>query len=343
MAELSTDQLLHSQTHVWNHMYNFINSISLKCAVELEIPDIIYKHGKPMKLSELVNTLPIDKLKSQCLFRLMRTLIHSKFFISGYWLTPSSRLLLKDEPISMAPFVLGGLDPIMIDSLSRLSEWFQSESPTPFAFAHGKDFWEYAGQEPSILNCISNKNMVSDSMLVIRVVMEKCKQVFEGLISIVDVAGGTGVVGKAIVDACPGLKCTVLDLPHVVDGLEGSENLVYLAGDMFDFIPSTDAILLKWILHDWSDEECVKILKKCKEAIPNDKEKLIIIDMILDDQKGNPEAFETQLFFDMLMMGLFTGKERTEKEWAKILSEAGFTSYKITPVLELRSIIEVFP
>ncbi|KAK4476986.1 hypothetical protein RD792_016187 [Penstemon davidsonii] len=302
-----------------------------------------------MKLSELVHSLPINKSKSQCLYRLMRTLIHSKLFISakisdeneeeGYWLTPSSQILLKDNPMSMAPFVLGVSDPIMIDPLRRISEWFQSESATPFAFTHGKEFWEYVGQEPR-LNNLFNEAMVSDSMLVISVVMKKCKQVFEGLISIVDVAGGKGVVGKAIVDAYPGLKCTVLDLPNVVDGLEGGENLVYASGNMFDFIPSADAILLKWILHNWSDEECVKILKKCKEAIPSDKGKLIIIDMILDDQH---EAFETQLFFDMVMMNLFRGKERTEKEWAKIFSESGFTTYKITPVLELRSIIEVFP
>ena len=101
----------------------------------------------------------------------------------------------------------------------------------------------------------------------------------------------------------------------------------------------------QWILHDWSDEECVKILKRCREAITsnNKKGKVIIIDMMVESQKGDEESTETQLFFDMLMMVLVSGKERNEKEWAKLFFDAGFSDYKITPVLGLRSLIEVYP
>ncbi|KAK1566714.1 hypothetical protein Q3G72_003283 [Acer saccharum] len=102
----------------------------------------------------------------------------------------------------------------------------------------------------------------------------------------------------------------------------------------------------QWILHDWNDEECVKILKKCKEAITSNggkTGKVIIIDMMMENKKGNEESIETQLFFDMLMMVLATGEERDEKEWAMLFQEAGFTDYKITPILRLRSLIEVYP
>ncbi|KAL7250647.1 hypothetical protein ACSBR1_012632 [Camellia fascicularis] len=75
----------------------------------------------------------------------------------------------------------------------------------------------------------------------------------------------------------------------------------------------------QWIMHDWSDEECIKILKRCKEAIGSNKEKggkLIIIDMKVENKKArdHDESMETQLFFDMLMMILLTGRERTEQE-----------------------------
>ena len=69
----------------------------------------------------------------------------------------------------------------------------------------------------------------------------------------------------------------------------------------------------------------------------------MIIDMMMENQKGEDESIETQMFFDMLMMILVTGQERNEKEWAKLFSDAGFSNYKITPILGLRSIIEVFP
>jgi hypothetical protein len=88
----------------------------------------------------------------------------------------------------------------------------------------------------------------------------------------------------------------------------------------------------------------VKILKQCKEAIKGPEGgKLIIIDMVVQNNKEVEGSTETQLFFDMLMMILATGKERNEKEWAKLFTDAGFSNYKINPVLGLRSLIEVYP
>lgn len=103
---------------------------------------------------------------------------------------------------------------------------------------------------------------------------------------------------------------------------------------------------LQWILHDWSDEECLELLRNCKKAINPSRDnggKVIIIDMILDDEEQEHKAVETQLCFDIHMMVLFNGKERTEKEWAKMFIDAGFNSYKITRASGLRSLIEVFP
>ncbi|MFS8027894.1 putative trans-resveratrol di-O-methyltransferase [Helianthus anomalus] len=88
---------------------------------------------------------------------------------------------------------------------------------------------------------------------------------------------------------------------------------------MFEAIPKADALLLKWILHDCSDEKCVKILKQCKEAIPSkeNRGKLIII------RHGR--------------------EERSEQDWAKLFIDVGFIDYKVTPILGLRSLIEVYP
>lgn len=101
-------------------------------------------------------------------------------------------------------------------------------------------------------------------------------------------------------------------------------------------------------MHDWNDEDCVKILERCKEAITSCKEKkgkVIIIDMVvgMENQNGDEESLKTQISFDMLMMVLLPGKERNEKEWAKLFSDAGFSNYKITPSLRSRSLIEVYP
>ncbi|KAL3830879.1 hypothetical protein ACJIZ3_019681 [Penstemon smallii] len=61
----------------------------------------------------------------------------------------------------------------------------------------------------------------------------------------VDVGGGTGGMAKVMVEACPGLKCVVLELAHVIDGLKGDEKLSFVVGDMFVSIPRADAVFLK--------------------------------------------------------------------------------------------------
>ncbi|KAL8506534.1 hypothetical protein ACS0TY_017427 [Phlomoides rotata] len=349
-VDSSTLELLDGQTHVWNHIFHFTNSMTLKCAIQLGIPDAIHKHGKPMTLSELADALPINKAKSDGLYRLMRILVHSKFFDKvkksedeeeAYSLTRVSRLLLRDEPLSIAPFALAMLDPVLLDPYHHMAEWFQDELPSPFFTKHGKNLWEYAGEDQR-WNQSFNEGMACDAGFATSILTKHCKQVFEGLETMVDVGGGTGAVAKAVADAFPGLKCIVLDLPQVVDGMEGFENLRYVGGDMFESIPQADAVFLKWIFHDWPYEESIKLLRKCKEAIiPSGK--VIIVDMVVDYKNENRKATETQFFFDMMMMTDATGIERTEKDWAKLFFDAGFKSYKINHVLGLRSVIEVFP
>ncbi|KAL0444220.1 UNVERIFIED_CONTAM: Chavicol O-methyltransferase [Sesamum latifolium] len=354
--ELSKEQLLHAQAHVWNHLFSFINSISLKCAIQLGIPDIIHNHGKPITVSQLVHALSIPKAKSHFVYRLMRILLHSEFFVKidvsdsdedeRYWLTPASLLLLRNAPLTVAPVARLVLDPLMARPFDHLSEWLASENrSTAFEMVHGRTLWELAGQEPG-LNNLFNEATSSDSRVLAHVLLRDSKHAFDGIKSLVDVGGGTGTTAKAIGDAFPHIKCIVLDLPHVVVGMEGTNNLTYVAGDMFEAIPSVDVVFLKWLLHDWNDESCLKILKKCKEAISGENKagaKVMIVDMVLDVYGRDDKAMETCLFFDIALIPYVSGQERTEKEWAKLFFDAGFTGYKITPAFGLRSLIEVYP
>ncbi|KAK7405018.1 hypothetical protein VNO78_06150 [Psophocarpus tetragonolobus] len=164
---------------------------------------------------------------------------------------------------------------------------------------------------------------------------------FDGLESMVDVGGGTGTMAKAIANSFPELKCIVFDLPHVVADLLETDNITYVGGNMFEAIPPADSVMLTWILHNWNDEECVKILTKCKEAITTHG-KVIIIDLVIAEKTENYKLVETQLFLDMQMMVFVSGRERNEKEWANLIFSAGFRDYKITAYLGSMSVIEVY-
>ncbi|MBA0813649.1 hypothetical protein Gohar_027480, partial [Gossypium harknessii] len=117
------NELLQAQAHVLNHILNFINSMSLKRAIDLGIPYIIQNHGKPKAITDLDAALPLLNPTKACnIYRLMRILAHLGFFAQrnlcndaqedGYVLTNASHLLLKDNPLSVTPFLKAMLDPI---------------------------------------------------------------------------------------------------------------------------------------------------------------------------------------------------------------------------------------
>ncbi|KAF8043354.1 hypothetical protein BT93_A1635 [Corymbia citriodora subsp. variegata] len=356
-GDATAGELLQAQAHVWNHVFSHITSLCLRCAVQLGIPDLVHDHGRPMTLPDLVSALHIRPAKAHCLGRLMRVLVHSGFFQlqyleeedrqSGYTLTAASRLLLKHNPWSLAPFLLDTFHPFFTGMWHHLTTWLEDgegAAPTMLEMAHGGPMWEVTRRNPEI-DGLFRGGMDKDTRLVAKVVVETCGGVFDGLSSVVDVGGGSGTMGRAITDAFPSLECTVLDLPNVVDGLVGSERLKFVGGDMFVEIPPADAILLKWILHNWSDEKCIDILKRSKEAVSRvgGVGKVIIIDMVVGNQADDHQSTETQLFWDMMMMAIVDAKERDEKEWEKLFVDAGFSGYKIISHLGIRSLIEVYP
>ncbi|XP_042414757.1 trans-resveratrol di-O-methyltransferase-like [Zingiber officinale] len=341
---------------VWHHTFSYITSMSLKCAVDLRIPDAIHSHGGAITLPALAVALSVPPSKLPPLRRLMRTLVQTGCFSKRrlsdggdetYSLTRLSALLVSSNSATVSPFVQGMLHPLLIDSWHSLGRWFRDDAdgspPTPFAADHGKRFFE-AVRERREFAAEFNAAMASDSRTVGELLVKHHADVFDGARSMVDVGGCTGALAAIVAEAFPHVKCTVLDLPHVVASVavdaQTPTNLDFVGGDMFELIPSADLLILKWILHAWNDEESIKILKRCKEAIPCRERggKVVVIDIVLREE----EATESPFFFDMLMMTVSGGIEREEREWKKIFAGAGFSEYKLRD-LGVRSLIELYP
>lgn len=91
------------------------------------------------------------------------------------------------------------------------------------------------------------------------------------------------------------------------------------------------------------DEQCIKVLQNCKEAIPKNTGKVIIIDSVIDE-KEESEVSDVKLTLDMLMMTRSRkGRERTAEEWAHVINKAGFSRYTITPIVgAVPSVIQAF-
>jgi hypothetical protein len=100
----------------------------------------------------------------------------------------------------------------------------------------------------------------------------------------------------------------------------GVENrFTYVIGDMFNEVPPADAYIMKMILHDWSDDECVKILSNIYRSSPNEGKVFIVEHLI-----PVPEIPHFSKFFDIQMMCIASGRERTIEEYATLLERAGW-------------------
>ncbi|KAF5177719.1 O-methyltransferase [Thalictrum thalictroides] len=99
---------------------------------------------------------------------------------------------------------------------------------------------------------------------------------------------------------------------------------------------------MQLILHDWNDEDSIKILKQCRKSIPKDGGKVIIVDVALDEDSDH-ELSSTRLILDIDMLVNTGGKERTKEDWEKLVKCAGFSGCKIRHIAAIQSVIEVFP
>ncbi|EYU36645.1 hypothetical protein MIMGU_mgv1a0268441mg, partial [Erythranthe guttata] len=156
----------------------------------------------------------------------------------------------------------------------------------------------------------------------------KTYQGFEGLSCLVDVGGGTGSALCTIVSNYPSIHGINFDLPHVIKTAPSYTSIEHIGGDMFLEVPKGDAILLKFILHNWGDEACENLLKCCYKSLPN-KGKLIVMDYIMPHtpQTDIHAMYASQM--DLGMTTMLAGKERTRDEFEVLAMKAGFAGFKV--------------
>uniref|UniRef100_I1PX92 O-methyltransferase domain-containing protein n=1 Tax=Oryza glaberrima TaxID=4538 RepID=I1PX92_ORYGL len=248
--------LLDAQLELYWNTFAVIKSMALKSALDLGIADAVHRHGGAATLAKIASEVALHPSKIPCLRRLMRALTVSGVFAVAvkpgdggggepvYELTPSSRLLVGSSNLSGIMSMI--LHPTLVVPFLGVGEWLRREPPDPCIFkqAHGRSFWELADRDAAF-DALFNDGMVSDSRVIMDYVVREHGEVFRGIASLVDLAGGLGAAAQVISKAFPEVRCSVMDLVHVVAKAPAGTDIEYIAGDMFESVPPADAVFLK--------------------------------------------------------------------------------------------------
>ncbi|MED6197568.1 hypothetical protein PIB30_057646 [Stylosanthes scabra] len=214
----------------------------------------------------------------------------------------------------------------MLDRVLRLLARAILEGGIPFNRAHGMHVFEYAKIDDRFNN-VFNKAMHNSSTILMKRILDVYKG-FDNINKLVDVGGGVGANIKLITSKHAHIHGINFDLPHVIDSASAYDGVEHVGGDMFESVPNGDAIFMKRILHDWGDEECLKILRNCFKAIPNDG-KVIVVETILPIVPEATSFAKNAFKYDIVMMTQMPGGiERTKQDFMDLANGSGFSGIR---------------
>lgn len=259
--ELNAQNLLQGYVELQSYGLAHLKSSALTCATGLGIPGAIARHRGGATISEIMVETGLHQSKLPYLRRLLHVLTVTGVFAGSspvddsettYKLTPMSSLLVPDTDYSTTCDMSALLHILTrptttVSTFFNLEAWFREDGAmTPFEVAHGMSPWSLTKKDASY-NDVMNHASVADTNFIMSIVLKEAagRDIFDGLSSIIDVAGGHGAAAVAIARAFPHMKCSVLDLEQVINKAPTNGTVQYIVGDMFKYIPRADAVLLK--------------------------------------------------------------------------------------------------
>lgn len=142
--------------------------------------------------------------------------------------------------------------------------------------------------------------------------------------------GSQGHVSLAIAAKAPRLKFIVQDQPEMISQGEANlpadmkPRLEFMCHDFFGLNPvaGADVYLLRYILHDWPDEDAVRILRGITPCM-KPTSRLIISEIVCDPPTTLSPMRERQVrTMDLIMMTLYNSLERTLEQWEALIKKA---------------------
>lgn len=308
-------------------------------AAKLGIADLV--KDNPRAVADLAAATGTN---ANALYRVLRALASIGVFTETepktFALTPPAEPLLSDRPGSMREMAIWmGEEPHWRVYGEMLHSVRTGEAA--WSRVHGEEVFPYLFETNRELGEIFNRAMTSFSASVAPAIAAAYDA--SAAETLVDIAGGHGLLLSAFLKANPNLKGVLFDVPTVIEGAgallagEGvAERVETVAGDFFQSVPAgADLYMMKHIIHDWDDERSLIILKNIHSAM-NSGGKVLIVEMVV--REANEPDFSKIMDLEMLVSP--GGVERTAEEYRELLAQAGFRLTRIVQTASPYSIVE---
>jgi hypothetical protein len=302
--------------------------LATRAAVELGVVDALSGPVPLPTLAEQVGAEPDSLVRLLRVLEDLGLVAHDQD--GSYRLTDTGTLIRRDDPSGLRALLLLQTWPPHLVSWADLDQAIRSGTGT-FEAANGATLWALMAGDPTH-TAVFNAAMARRGLWQATAVLEGAD--LTGVGTVVDVGGGRGAMLTELLGRVDGLRGIVADQAAMV--AEASEALSAaglgerceaVVADFFASVPAGgDAYVLSNILHDWTDEECVAILRVVRTAMPPDG-RLWVLERVLDPDPPRDAFEQAELhLLDLHMLVTFGARERTAAQYAALLTAAGFTA-----------------
>lgn len=313
---------------------SYLGSAALGAAARLGVAD--HLRDRPRTITDLAAATRADH---RYLERILRYLASAGIFYEDehgqFHLTSAAEGLVTETPNSLRDAVSFLTQPVFWEPAGRMTDTVLG-GRSVFDDLYGVSFWKYLNGNPEVSAAFA-AGMASLSRPEDFAICEAYD--FSGSRSVVDVGGGRGDLLQLILRRYHQLTGTLFDQQsavdhHVLDMPELSGRWSAAAGDFFESIPcGGDVYILKHIILNWDDNESVRLLSRCRDAM-SENSCLLIVESLLPPPNTPHYAWA----LDLMMVNLLTGRERTRDDYDTLLQKADLAITRVIPTATFSSL-----
>ncbi len=325
--EIPTPEQAETRAQLFDMLAGFMRTQALSVIAKLGVADVV--STEPMDVADVARRVAAHE---PSLYRLMRFLATEGVFAEveprRFTETALSNGLRVDAPITARWLA------IMLGS-EHYRGWgealhsFMTGKPA-FDQVYGRGFFDYLAEHPDE-SSIFDRAMAAGTQGRVAALLGYD---WTGVARVADIGGGNGAALAVVLSSHPHLRGVLFDLPTVVEAANdvlGAAGVLdrcdIVGGDFFvDTLPPADVYVLSQILHDWDDERAGAILRNCRRGLA-DNGRLLLVEQTVPE---GPEPSFGKLF-DLHMLVLLGGKERTATEWRALLAQERFELQQLEP------------